>query len=86
MAVLFALMYVMFSCFCHFSILCFRVNCRTYVMFLFVIVPCVGQQYVIVAFPGYTHLLCLIPVLLNFWVTIKAAPHECVIRTGILKT
>ena len=24
-------------------------------------------------------------VLLNFLVTIKAAPHECVIRTGILK-
>ena len=25
-------------------------------------------------------------VLLNFFVTVKAAPHECVNRTGLLKT
>ena len=23
-------------------------------------------------------------ILLNFYVTVKAAPHECVIRTGLL--
>ena len=42
-------------------------------MFLFVVVPCEGQKYVIVAFPGYTHLLCLIPVLIDFPLTVKAA-------------
>ena len=36
--------------------------------------------------PGsnYSAKLQLSAVLLNFLVTVKAAPHECVIRTGLL--
>ena len=44
------------------------------------------------AFPGHTHLLFetkdqvlligLIEILLDFSLTVKAAPHECVIRTS----
>ena len=62
----------------------------------FLTVPWVCLWYVIVAFPGHTHLVfvnTLKPfrngsstqedaVFFDFSPTVKAVPHECVIRTG----
>ena len=64
--------------------------CLVIVVWLFLAVPRGCLQFVIVMFPNHTHYFLFalentyvyLWVLYDFLVTVKAAPHECVIMTG----
>ena len=58
------------------ALLCLPSWCLVIVVWLFLTMPRVCLQLLLVVFPDHTHLL------LDFSLTVKAAPHECVIRTS----